>query len=52
MPEVERPVSRVGKRTDEPMSSELAGDGENIVGDIILAGDSALTSVAVKGHTL
>lgn len=50
MPEVERPVSRDGNRADEPMSSELAGEGENIfnaVGDIIAAGDRALTSVSV-----
>ena len=51
MPEVERPVSRVGNRIDEPISSELAGDGENIfkaVGDIILAGGSVVTSVSMK----
>ena len=55
MPEVERPVSRDGNRADEPMSSELAGEGENMFraeGDIMLADDSALTSVSVKGHTL
>ena len=50
MPEVERPVSRDGNRADEPISSELAGEGENIfsaVGDIIVAGDRVLTSVSV-----
>lgn len=49
MPEVERPVSRDGNRADEPMSSELAGEGEKIfkaVGDIIVEGDRALTSVS------
>lgn len=55
MPEVERPVSRDGNRTDEPISSELAGEGENMfkaLGDIMLEGDSTVTSVFVKGHTL
>ena len=49
MPDVERPpVSSEGNKEDEPMSSELAGEGENIfkaVGDIILASSSVLTSV-------
>ena len=41
-------MSRDGNKDDEPMSSELAGEGENIfkaAGDIILAGRSMLTSM-------
>lgn len=51
MPEVERPVSSDGNRAEEPISSELAGDGENIfkaVGDNIVAGGSVMTFVSTK----
>lgn len=52
MPDVESPpVSRDGNKEDEPMSSELAGEGENIfraVGDIILAISVLMTSMSDK----
>ena len=46
MPDVESVVSSDGNREAGPMSSELAGDGENKfreVGDIILAGGRTLS---------
>lgn len=54
IPDVDKPpVSREGNNDDDPMSSELADEGENIFkaeGDIIVEISSVLTTT--QGHKI